>query len=104
MIEIIKYKAVDKGALQGFVSIYVDKFGLEINDISIFKKDGKRWVNFPSRTYDDKEGQKKYWAYLKFRESAHHEAFTKQLLDVVDKYRPEPPPDVAISQEEALPF
>ena len=49
MIECLKYKPINKGSLLGYADIFVPKMGLEIFGCSLHQKDGRRWVNFPSK-------------------------------------------------------
>ena len=84
MITVIKYTPINKGVLVGFVDIFVEKWGLEVYGIQLFQKNGKRWINFPSRTYE-KEGEKKYLPYLRFKESIHFEEFSKQVMVAIEK-------------------
>ena len=59
MIECIKYTEYAKqGCLQGFADLYVKKWGLEIKGCSIYMKENQRWINFPSKEFQNTEGSK----------------------------------------------
>ena len=59
MIECIKFKSHVDGCLQGFADIYSDVTGLETYGCTLWMKEGRRWVNMPSKEYTNAEGQKK---------------------------------------------
>ena len=85
MIECMKYKQVNKGSLLGYADLYAPKMGLEIFGCSLHQKDGKRWVNLPSREYTDDQGQKKYAPILKFPNKFHMDEFTRQAKEAIEK-------------------
>lgn len=62
----------------------VDKWDLEINGITLFEKDGKRWINFPSKEYM-KDGQKKYAPTFRFRDKKNFEKFCEVVKAEIDK-------------------
>lgn len=86
MIECIKYKSYIKGTLQGFADFYVQKWGVEIIGCSIYMKDGKRWINFPSKEFINAEGGKAYSPQIKFRERAHMDAFANEAKKAIDEW------------------
>lgn len=108
MIECLEYKKFQKGNFLGFASIYVEKWGVIINNISVFKKDGGRWINFPSKEYTNKEGEKKYMPLIRFKEREHMDAFSDVVKQAIDEWcqknpEPKPPPQTQHYQEE-IPF
>jgi len=85
MIECVRYKGVNKGSCLGIASIFIPAWGIQINGIGLMKTNGgARWVNLPSKEYLNKEGEKKYMPYFKFREKYHQEAFCMQIKDAID--------------------
>lgn len=84
-IECLKFQPVSKGLLIGFADFYIPKTGLEIFGCQLFQKDGKRWINMPSREYTNEQGEKKYMPYIRYREAAHKELFTELALKAIDK-------------------
>ena len=54
MIKCIDYKDINKGSLMGSATLKIIELDLDIKNITLLQKDGKRWVNFPSRTYESK--------------------------------------------------
>lgn len=85
-LEIQNYKAVGKGCLLAQCDIKMPIWGnFIIYGISIFEKDGKRWISFPSREYE-KEGQKKYFQHCRFEAENMTEAFRKEFFKELDRY------------------
>lgn len=105
-IECIKWTAVNKGSLVGYADLYVAKTGLEIYGCSMHQKDGRRWINFPSKEYtDSKTGEKKYSFIVRFREKGHMEAFTQKAKEAIEKKAAETPAyQTYEGPEEELPF
>ncbi len=88
MITIVKYNPSKNpsGVLQGTFSINVEKFGnLEIRNMSYFQKGSQKWITFPSKDYE-KDGQKKYFPFLHFKEAKTMDAFSKKVLEALEMY------------------
>lgn len=68
MIEITNYKPVNKGCVVGTLNFNLEtvvngkKLKFFYNEVTLFQKNGHRWLNFASRTYE-KDGEKKYYPY-----------------------------------------
>jgi len=86
MIECTNYRAHTAGALQGFADFYVPKWGLEIKGCSVFMKDGRSWINLPSKEYTKATGEKGFQPLVTFREKAHMDSFTKHAKEGIDKW------------------
>lgn len=109
----MRFKRLNKGNLQGFADIYVDKWDLELFGLALYMKDGKRWVSFPSREYHTQEGEKKYLNHYRFRDKENYNRFQEGCKAAIDKWckeNPEQPqqsppqqPQSYMSQEE-IPF
>lgn len=84
-IEVTKYKAVDKGAVMASIDIYIQAWDLEIRDIVLFRKDARKWVSMPSRMYE-KDGEKKYFQYVRFRDKEKSDKFNHAVMKAVDEY------------------
>lgn len=86
MIEIIQYKPINKGSLQGTFSICVEKWGnLVIRDMGYFKKENNRWITFPAKMWE-KDGEKKYMVYLNFKETNTMKNFQEKVLQQLDLF------------------
>lgn len=80
MTKITKFRKVDRGALVGYCNVEFERNGVEIRDISVFEKEGRHWVGFPSRQYEDSHGEKKYAPYVKINNKDFFEKFQKSVL------------------------
>lgn len=85
MIECINFRTQTSGALLGFADFFVPKMGLEIKGCTLFQKNGRRWLNLPSKEYE-KDGEKKYAPIVKFREKEHQEAFATAAIKAIDDF------------------
>lgn len=90
-IECINYKPVNKGSLLGYADLFVPKMGLEIFGCSLHQKEGRRWVNLPSKEYTNDMGEKKYAPVVRFREKSHTDAFIKLAKESIEKKCAEQP-------------
>jgi hypothetical protein len=79
-IEIIKFRQVSKKTLRGFLSVRMTGVGLEIRDISLHEKDGRKWLAMPSRPYEDSEGNRKYAFILDWYEPDRKTQFEAEVL------------------------
>lgn len=84
-MKIKNYRSVNKGALKGFATIFVDKWGIEISDMGIFEKEGKKWISFPQKTYE-KDGKTCYFPYIKFIDASIMKRFTDEVLRELDAW------------------
>lgn len=86
-IECTRFRAHDKGFLKGFASIFVAKWGIEIDGFTLWQKEGKRWINLPSNEYTDKEtGEKKYKNLFHFKNKDHFTIFVEAVKAAIDEY------------------
>lgn len=83
-IECTNYKPVNKGTLLGYADFVMIKSGIEIYGCSVHQKDGKRWVNMPSREYTNADGEKKFLSIVRFRDGERMKAFSTAALQAVD--------------------
>ena len=85
MIECIRYKGFESGALLGFADIRVHKWGVDIQGVKLYQKDGKRWIQLPSNEYE-KDGEKKYSPFMKFIDAPHWEQFTTKVKEAIEAF------------------
>ena len=103
-IECIKYVSVNKGSLLGYADFYVQKTGLEIIGCQLHQKEGRRWINMPSKEYTNDQGEKKYAPCVRYRERAHMDAFSELCKKAIEKKCAENNQSQQTHQEEELPF
>lgn len=85
-MEILNYKAVNKGVCIGTFTIKVPKWGnFLIKEMSYLQKGETRWVSFPQRQYEI-DGQKKYFAYVGFENFELTKKFQAEVLKVLDEH------------------
>jgi len=90
IIECIRFNSFQKGSFLGFADFR--KFEVEgakpefIPSFKLFSKDGRRWLNFPSQEYTNKDGEKKY-QYMYWREEEEDRRdFLDKALDALDSF------------------
>jgi hypothetical protein len=103
-IECLKYTSVNKGSLLGYADFYVPKTGQEIYGCQLHQKEGRRWINLPSKEYTNDLGEKKFAPCVRFRERSHMDAFSEACKKAIEKKCAEAPAYSAPAQEEELPF
>lgn len=101
MIKCVRYTPVNKSTCLGVATIFVPKWGIELNGITLHQKEGKRWINFPARMQEDGT-EKKYYPYFRFKEKTHKEMFCELIKKAIDTYVEEP--RVGDIKEEEIPF
>lgn len=106
-IECMNFISYQKGSLLGFADIYVPKMDAEIYGISLYQKDGRRWVNMPSREYKDKETKEtKYSSVFRLRKKENYEAFGEAVKKAIDAWclenKKEESKEAPVEQEDPL--
>jgi hypothetical protein len=76
-------RRIRKGTLVGAFDLEMPS-GLKIIGAMLFEKDGKRWVNFPSKEWIDKEGNKKYLPLLEFTLREVSDRFQAAVLPLAE--------------------
>jgi hypothetical protein len=84
VIEITKFKPLDKNTLKGFLTVRMTNVGIEIRDIALQEKNGKRWLNMPSRSFTDANGKQSYSYVLDFFDEEKKEFFQREVLRMLD--------------------
>ena len=86
MFEVTRLNFIKKPPFVGYFSLYIPKWGIDINSCSLFERDGKYWFTLPSHEYVTKAGETKHAPYFRFREKRHWELFEQYVLKAVDDY------------------
>jgi hypothetical protein len=67
-INVLFFRAVDKGCLKGFFSLEIPELSMEINDCRYFEKEDKAWISLPTREGKSKDGTKtEFWPVVKVK-------------------------------------
>ncbi len=84
----MEYNQINKGHLNGFITIQIDPIGLIIEGCCVFMKEGKRWFTLPTKKFTDKGTQEeKYRAYpCRFANKNILNAFLSAIGTAFDKY------------------
>ena len=83
-MKIDKYRSIAKGSLVAYFDLIIPQWGnLRIRGMSLFHKDGKRWISFPTQMVEE-NGQKKYYAHLYFEDKGLMQEFSKKVIKAID--------------------
>lgn len=86
-IECIDFREYKSGCLEGFATIYVSKWDMEIPGCKIFCKENRRWFSVPSREYTDDSGNQKWAPLFSIRDKERFKQFNTLALQAVTEYR-----------------
>lgn len=110
MIKITSFKPMDKGALVGIASCEINAWKLQINDITIFESNGRRWIGYPSKKTERDNEKPIYFAYLRFTDRDTDNRFQAAFFIALDEWKAANPQPQAIpipegmSHNDTLPF
>jgi hypothetical protein len=85
-IKCTKFRSRVSGSLLGFANIEVEKWSLEIRNIKLFMKNGRRWISMPSYEFTTVDGETKYASYLVFLEPSHMSIFQDKVIEAIDRF------------------
>ena len=87
MVEILNFKKFEKGSLQGFFTVRLPKISLEIRGCSLHSKDGKHWVNLPSKPYKKEDGTEG-WSYIvRWVDKKVYDRFQQEVLEALQLHQ-----------------
>jgi hypothetical protein len=88
MIKILTYKEntnANSHAVATF-SIQIEKWGgFQIRGMTLFRKDGKSWLAYPNRPYED-EGKKKYYNFVAFEDAKMDATFKEKIFTALNEH------------------
>ena len=85
-IECKKFKPINSGTLQGFATLYIKKWGINIHNVAYHIKGAQEWINFPSKEFLNKEGEKQYLSYINFENKEHMTLFVSQATKAIKNF------------------
>jgi hypothetical protein len=96
MIRCLKFRPYEKNTLRGFADLELTRVGLVLRDCTWHEKNGKEWVGFAARPYENKDGTTGWQPLVEFAEGATEarKQFQQQALEAIHAA-------VAQSREEA---
>jgi len=85
-LEIVEFRPHQKNTLQGFLTLRFTNVGLEVRDLALHKKNGKRWLQLPSKPYTKPDGSQG-WSYIvNFYEKERYYQFQDVALKALDAF------------------
>jgi hypothetical protein len=84
-IRCIRFRSFEKNTLRGFADLELSRVGLILRDCTWHEKNGKEWVAFPARSYQDKNGNTLWAPLIEFAEGATQarEQFQRQAVEAI---------------------
>jgi hypothetical protein len=86
-MKIHNYKPVGKGLVVASLDIEVEQWGITFRSCTLFDKDGKKWISFPSKKSDGPDGKPRYYNYV-VMDKEKKEAFDKAAIALIDALGP----------------
>jgi len=83
-MRVVNFRQYEKGTLQGFFELQLDS-GLSVRGMTCHVKNGKRWVAFPSKPYEDEDGEVKYQNILYIPDDSRWKKFQALALRALDE-------------------
>jgi len=84
-LECIKFTPFNKGTLRGFADVHVPKHKMTYYSLTLHEKDGKKWINIPSRPIEKEDGTKEWLPYYRFDEPEHLKLFCSHVKEAIEK-------------------
>lgn len=84
-MKITKLRPCNKGALRAFFNLEIEKMGIEIRDMALYQKDGRFWVNLPSREFEV-DGEKKWAPLIRFTKDSVYKTFREKACEAALAY------------------
>jgi hypothetical protein len=89
-MKVTKYRSAEKsGHLVGYFNIIFKSpwgGGFFINDMKLWMKDGRRWVSFPDRKYENEHGETKYFPYCGFSQREVSDKFQEEAIKAIEEF------------------
>jgi hypothetical protein len=83
-MKITNAKLLNRKSLVGSFDLEMPS-GLIVRGALLFEKDGRRWVNFPSKEWTKQDGTKGYFPLLEFASREIGDKFQKQVLPLAEE-------------------
>lgn len=87
MIQIVDFRFHQKNTLQGFLTVLLSDVGLEIRDIALHRRDGKRWLQLPAKPYKKLDGSRGWSYILTFNRKQDFHLFQEVTLKKLDIFQ-----------------
>ena len=77
------FREYRKNTLLAFFDVKLAHLGLEIRGCCLHEKDGRQWVQLPSKPYEKEDGSKGWQYILDFYDRDKREAFQRDVLNTI---------------------
>lgn len=84
-VAVIEFRPHQKNTLRGFLTIRLTKVGLEIHDLALHQKNGKRWLQLPAKPYQKHDGSQGWSYILAFYDKRRFQQFQEVTLRALDE-------------------
>jgi hypothetical protein len=84
-IECRNHKPFTKNTLVAFVALMVSPPGLTVNDICLHEKNGRRWLSFPARPYQQ-DNTTRWLPIVLIEDREVLQQFQAAGLEAIDRY------------------
>ena len=93
-VRCVDFKPVQRKTLLGFATVYVAEMRMQIADVAIHERDGRRWAQLPSKPIldanrevkRDDAGKPVYVPVFKFDSKEVERAFSRAVIRAVEEY------------------
>jgi hypothetical protein len=82
-MKIHNYKPIANSVMVAQFDVEIEQWALTIRGCTLFDKGGKKWIGFPSRKFDGKDGKPAYFNYIVMDKEAK-ERFDKAAIALLD--------------------
>ena len=85
-MEIQNLKAINRGAIVATFDVKIEKWGnFIIHGMQLYRKDGRKWINFPSFKIEPEDEPPKYLNHCRFEDRKSHDAFVEKLMPMLEQ-------------------
>lgn len=85
-VEIVKFRPIDKGVLQGFFDLVINPIEMKVSDCAYFVKGDNKWFNFPKKETKKKDGTVDFWPIISFLNRDTYTKITEMVLEEIKKH------------------
>lgn len=82
-MEITNYRQIDRGCVRARFDVLVPVWGLILKELTLFEKDGRKWIGLPSRQYQGRDGTAKHFQLVDFSKPIR-DRFQVAVLEKID--------------------
>jgi hypothetical protein len=89
-MQVVNYKPINKGTLQGFIDIFIPSLNWTITGCGLFMKENRKWVNMPSRSKKDPDTGVITYSDVISMSKEDKSRFSNDAIQAYKEYNPEP--------------